>query len=67
MIEPLVPWMKQIASMSVRNVVPARLPVAWRISSTMGMPVDVATIPERSVRQKSITRMKIVPLPFVNI
>jgi hypothetical protein len=54
--------MKQIASIRVRNVVPARLLVDWKINSTMGIPVVVATMLGRSVRQKSITRTKIVPV-----
>jgi hypothetical protein len=64
--DPFVPWIKHIASIRLMKHVPARLPVACRISSMMGIPVDVVTIAWRSVRQKRRTRIKMVPLRNVN-
>lgn len=61
-IQPKVPLMKHTASISVRIVAAARLPVAWRMSSEIGMFVGVVRIVSRSTMQNRITIRKIVPL-----
>jgi hypothetical protein len=63
-IQPNVPLMKHTASISVRIVAAARLPVAWRMSSEIGMFVGVVRIVSGSTMQNRITIRKIVPLWF---
>lgn len=58
----LDPLMKQTLSIKLKMVAAARLFVAWRTISTIGIPVDVDSITSGSVRQKRITRMKHEPL-----
>lgn len=60
----LHPLMKQTLSIRLKTVAAARLCVAWRTISMMGIPVVVARIVAGSVRQKRMTRMKSVPLLF---
>jgi hypothetical protein len=57
-----VPLMKQIASIRLRTVAPARLLVAWRMSSAVGIPVADARRVAGSQKQNRVTRMNIVPL-----
>lgn len=57
-----VPLMKHTPSIRVRTHVPALLLVAWRISSTMGMPVELVKAASGSVRQNNMARMKARPL-----
>lgn len=61
-MQPNVPFIKHIASMSVRIVAAARLPVAWRMSSEIGMFVGVVRIVSGSTMQNRITIRNIVPL-----
>lgn len=60
--DPLVPLTKHTASARVRTVAPARLPVAWNISSVMGMFVAVLNTVSGSVMQNRMTSMKARPL-----
>lgn len=60
--DPLVPLTKHTASARVSTVAPARLPVAWNISSVMGMFVAVLNTVSGSVMQNRMTSMKAMPL-----
>lgn len=61
----LVPLMKQIPSINVKIVAAARLPVAWWMSSTMGIPVGDETMVVGSTRQNRMIKMKAVPLRWL--
>lgn len=61
-MHPLVPLTKHTASARVNTVAAARLPVAWKMSSVIGMFVAVLKTVSGSVMQKRITNMKAVPL-----
>lgn len=61
-MQPNVPLMKHAASMSVSIVAAARLPVAWRMSSEIGMFVGVVRIVSGSTMQNRITIKNTVPL-----
>lgn len=58
----LDPLTKQIPSIKLRMVAAARLFVAWRTISIMGICVAVDNIVCGSVRLKRMTRMKSEPL-----
>lgn len=57
-----VPLIKHTAMSRFRNVAAPRDWVDWRMSSAMGTPVTDARRVGRSVRQNSVTRMKMKPL-----
>jgi hypothetical protein len=65
-MHPLVPLMKHTASIKVKIVAAARLPVACRMSSEMGMLLDVDKTVPGSVMQNNITMMNITPLNYLS-
>lgn len=66
-VQPLVPLMKQMASMIVMMVAAVRFLVAWSINSEIGIPVDVDMMEEESAKQNSMTIMKKVPLSWLAV
>lgn len=66
-IQPLVPFTKQIASITVNTTAATRLPVAWYINSVIGILVELDRTVAISPIQKRITRMNAVPLCHISL